>query len=167
MRATAALAGGGRRFFYPKTVWSPAGGWWNSAPPNAGRAGAIAVASIATGVALVFNVSRKHEVSPARGRRRACLTSRPGIRARVPCAARACRVPRRALVWYAVTAARRGCGSKQGPLNPLPRRPFPLSQHPLQRRPVQPDHLVPSELWCTHAEIDNPSLRRLSAADLK
>lgn len=65
MRVTAALLGGGRRYLYPRTVWSPSGGWWNNAPPNAERNGVIAALAIAAGVAVVFNVSRRHEVCRA------------------------------------------------------------------------------------------------------
>jgi hypothetical protein len=27
--------GGGRKYLYPKWVWTPAGGWWHKAGPNA------------------------------------------------------------------------------------------------------------------------------------
>jgi hypothetical protein len=48
MRAAAVLRSGGRPFFYPKTVWSPAGGW-HADPANWRGAAATAAAAIAAG----------------------------------------------------------------------------------------------------------------------
>jgi hypothetical protein len=51
MRAAAVLRSGGRPFFYPKTVWSPAGGW-HADPGNWRSAAATAAAAIAVGQAI-------------------------------------------------------------------------------------------------------------------
>ncbi|KAG5176408.1 hypothetical protein JKP88DRAFT_322411 [Tribonema minus] len=80
--------GGGRKFHYPKYVWSPAGGWWNQ-PTAWQRNTAVAFGAIALLNLAVFNLSRQ-----------------------------------------------------------------------LERRPVAPHKHIPSQLWCTHAEEDDPSLAK-------
>ena len=62
MRVSAALRSGGRHYFYPKQVWSPAGGWWNFQPAGWENATALVAAGIFGGVVLTFNVSRSIEV---------------------------------------------------------------------------------------------------------
>jgi len=66
MRASAIVRGGGRHYFYPKEVWSPAGGWWNYTPEGWQRATALAFMGIAAGVALTFRVSAANEVRTVR-----------------------------------------------------------------------------------------------------
>lgn len=56
------LPAGGRHFFYPKHVWTPAGGWWAEAP-NGQRNTLIAFAGIFTIAFGIFNVSASKEVS--------------------------------------------------------------------------------------------------------
>jgi len=46
MRASIIAAGGGRRYVFPKTVWTPAGGWWNMTPPQWERNLALAFAAL-------------------------------------------------------------------------------------------------------------------------
>lgn len=53
---------GGRAFFYPKHVWTPAGGWWNLAPNGWQRNTAIAFGCIGTVAYGVFTVSASKEV---------------------------------------------------------------------------------------------------------
>lgn len=55
-------AGGDRRYFYPKYVWSPSGGWWNHTPAN--YKGSLLVASIAMGGIFyaIFTASANNEV---------------------------------------------------------------------------------------------------------
>ena len=67
MKATRAVMGGGRRFFHPRYVWSPAGGYWNDG--SAAAAGRKWLLFGGAGM-LIFAVSRyssSHEVSSCRG----------------------------------------------------------------------------------------------------
>ena len=54
--------GGGRRFLFPKWVWTPYGGWWAD-PPKWKRDTAIAFATINTIIYFVYQWSDKHMVS--------------------------------------------------------------------------------------------------------
>lgn len=62
MRASSVLTSGGRHYFYPKQVWSPAGGWWNFQPAGWENATAMVAAGVLAGMALTFSVSRSLEV---------------------------------------------------------------------------------------------------------
>lgn len=53
--------GGGRRFHYPKYVWSPSGGWWNN-PANWKKNTAIAFLIMGISGAAVFKFSADNEV---------------------------------------------------------------------------------------------------------
>ncbi|KAA0147503.1 hypothetical protein FNF27_01732 [Cafeteria roenbergensis] len=55
MKATRAVMGGGRRFFHPRYVWSPAGGYWNDG--SAAAAGRKWLLFGGAGM-LIFAVSR-------------------------------------------------------------------------------------------------------------
>lgn len=57
---------GGRRYLYPKFVWSPAGGWWNNAPPNWERNTAIGFVALGIAASAIFRVSAANEVSQLR-----------------------------------------------------------------------------------------------------
>lgn len=63
---------GGRAFFYPKQVWSPAGGWWNLAPNGWQRNTAIAFMGVGTLAYGVFTISASKEVRRA-GTQRRCI----------------------------------------------------------------------------------------------
>jgi hypothetical protein len=54
--------GGGRRFHFPKWVWTPYGGWWAD-PPKWKRDTAIALVAINTTMYFVFQWSEKNMVS--------------------------------------------------------------------------------------------------------
>lgn len=54
---------GGRRYLFPKDVWSPAGGWWNNEPPNWERNTGFAFIGVAVLAGLVFRLSADREVS--------------------------------------------------------------------------------------------------------
>jgi hypothetical protein len=53
--------GGARRFLYPKSVWSPTGGWWPN-PVSWKRNTAIAGAAIALIAFAAYGYSEKHTV---------------------------------------------------------------------------------------------------------
>ncbi|CAM9868066.1 unnamed protein product [Discosporangium mesarthrocarpum] len=55
--------GGGRRFHYPKYVWSPSGGWWGN-PANWKQNTAVALVCIGITCAGIFKVSADREVCP-------------------------------------------------------------------------------------------------------
>jgi hypothetical protein len=54
--------GGGRRFEYPKWVWSPAGGWWANPTHWKRNTMIYGVVSLAI-VAVTYNYSEKNTVS--------------------------------------------------------------------------------------------------------
>lgn len=63
MRATRVLFGGGRHYQTPKTVWTPAGGWWNAGDDATWqRYTAMAFAGVFVGASLASSVSRDKEV---------------------------------------------------------------------------------------------------------
>ena len=64
MRASIILRSAGRPFFYPKTVWSPAGGWHAQGTPGAVPLAAVAI--VAGAAAVVFFVSAPNEVCMCR-----------------------------------------------------------------------------------------------------
>jgi len=64
MRATRAVMGGGRRFFHPRYVWSPAGGYWNDGPVGAEKRAWMLFAGAALLTAAVAKYSASHEVRP-------------------------------------------------------------------------------------------------------
>lgn len=55
---------------YPKWVWSPAGGWFNYAPPNWKRNTALVAAGWGVLLAMTFRLSASNE-------RRLCPPNRP------------------------------------------------------------------------------------------
>ena len=68
MKATRALFGGGRHYHYPKSVWTPSGGWWVHLEENVWqRNTAIAFLGVATGAAIMFSVGSSKEVSKPDG----------------------------------------------------------------------------------------------------
>ena len=57
--------GGDRRFYYPKYVWSPAGGWWGHYPKNWQRNRALAFATLGfILIPTVMSVSSANERRP-------------------------------------------------------------------------------------------------------
>lgn len=78
VRASRIVRGGGRRFFYPRTMWSPAGGYWNDVPPGSEGRGWMLYAAAAVAIFSVARYSSSHEVRlPGRSGRcgRACAPS--------------------------------------------------------------------------------------------
>ncbi len=63
MRATQALLGGGRRFFYPRYVFTPAGGWWGHEPANADSNIRWVWMFMGVAIGSVFTFSIEKEVS--------------------------------------------------------------------------------------------------------
>lgn len=63
MRPTQVLLGGGRRFFYPKHVWTPAGGYWNHNPPGARKSLPYILAFWVGSTFLVYNIGTENAVS--------------------------------------------------------------------------------------------------------
>jgi hypothetical protein len=60
MKASRVLLGGGRRFLYPRYVWSPAGGYWS----EGGKAPSVVLAlTWVLAVSAVASYSGSHEVS--------------------------------------------------------------------------------------------------------
>lgn len=53
--------GGDRRFYYPKYVWSPAGGWWHN-PPNWKRNTVLVGLGIVAVNIAAFRLSNRLEV---------------------------------------------------------------------------------------------------------
>lgn len=64
MQATRALLGGGRRYLYPKDVWSPAGGWWNNEPLNWQRNTGFAFLAAGVAAYTIFQFSAARERRP-------------------------------------------------------------------------------------------------------
>lgn len=62
MRASRVVLGGGRRFFHPKYVWSPAGGYWNDGPELNLKQLAILGGAWATGIYIVAQIGSGAEV---------------------------------------------------------------------------------------------------------
>lgn len=60
------LLGGGRHYHYPKSVWTPAGGWWNKAPEGWQVNTAIAGAALVMTASFVFKLSAENEVGGGR-----------------------------------------------------------------------------------------------------
>ena len=54
--------GGGRRFLYPKWVWSPTGGWWSN-NPHWKRNTAITLVCIAGISVPIYQISEQNTVS--------------------------------------------------------------------------------------------------------
>ena len=57
-----ARMGGDRKFYYPRYVWSPAGGWWRHSPPNWQRNTALVALGIAALVIPLASASNRLEV---------------------------------------------------------------------------------------------------------
>ena len=53
--------GGGRRFLYPKWVWSPTGGWWPN-PPNWKRNTAATSVGLAIIIGILYDWSERNTV---------------------------------------------------------------------------------------------------------
>eukprot|EP00296_Roombia_truncata_P009821 JP448458.1.p2 GENE.JP448458.1~~JP448458.1.p2 ORF type:complete len:79 (+),score=5.25 JP448458.1:38-274(+) len=59
--------GAAPRHPYPKHVWSPAGGWWNTNPKNGSRNTAIisgVCVIISAGIFMLSAVKERREVAP-------------------------------------------------------------------------------------------------------
>ena len=189
MRAAAVLRSGGRPFFYPKTVWSPAGGW-HADPANWRGAAATAAAAIAAGQTQLRGGRRAGVKQP---RVCACV-----VAPRAACGA-ACRGRQRerlanflcqdndtsrhphlftsiitplplqahfACPWFRppMRCAAVGCGRAR-PAAPRARARATFSHSSpsrflSQRRPVPPIRFAPSQLWSAHAAEDDSSLTR-------
>ncbi len=55
--------GGARRYPYPKWVWSPAGGWWNTDPVG-GKRNALIYVACCMGISyIVYNFGEANTVS--------------------------------------------------------------------------------------------------------
>ncbi len=54
--------GGGRKFLYPKWVWSSAGGWWNH-PKNEIRNTAAYIGSVGVISYLIYQYAEAHTVN--------------------------------------------------------------------------------------------------------
>mgnify|MGYP004159182597 CR=1 FL=1 len=62
MKVTAPVLGGGRRFFHPRYVWAPIGGWWHDKPPNHDKAWPLVLAGYGVALFAIFQVSSAREV---------------------------------------------------------------------------------------------------------
>ena len=62
MRATRAVMGGGRRFFHPRYIWSPAGGYWNEGAPGSEKRSWILPVAWVLAVSAVLSVGAKNDV---------------------------------------------------------------------------------------------------------
>jgi hypothetical protein len=58
--------GGDRRFYFPRYVWTPAGGWWNHTPPGYKTSLAVSIVAITAIAYGVSSVSSDREVSASR-----------------------------------------------------------------------------------------------------
>jgi hypothetical protein len=56
------VSAGGRRYLYPKDVWSPAGGWWNNEPLNWQRNTGFAFLAAGVAAYTIFQFSAAREV---------------------------------------------------------------------------------------------------------
>ena len=62
MRLTRVALGGGRRFFYPRFVWTPAAGWWESSYQG-GKDYSLPVAVVlSASVYGAYSFAREHQV---------------------------------------------------------------------------------------------------------
>ena len=53
---------GGRRYLFPKDVWTPSGGWWNNEPPHWERNTGIAAVAVLITAGFAFSFSAEREV---------------------------------------------------------------------------------------------------------
>lgn len=54
--------GGDRRFYYPKYVWTPSGGWWNHTPKGYKKSFVITLLALGALSYATFTVSANNEV---------------------------------------------------------------------------------------------------------
>lgn len=62
MKVTAPVLGGGRRFFHPRYVWTPIGGWWHDKPPTHDKAWPLVLAGYGVALFTIFQISSAREV---------------------------------------------------------------------------------------------------------
>jgi hypothetical protein len=126
--------GGGAHFPYPKTVWSPAGGWWAN-PVHWKRNTGIAAVTIAALCVPIFVYSANREVRAVSCCRLCCRCARGGVDWRD--AAQMCGPAFRSQLVHSLTM-------------------FTFTH--VQRRPLSPAWHIPSQGWCKYAKDDDPTL---------